>query len=256
MRVIVTGAAGGIGTAIAEPLARVPDTQLLIVDRNPARGESSATRLGKMGGRVVAAAGDLADSAVPAAIVAHAVDLFGGLDAIVSAAGVLGAGGPVAGIGVDAFDAAFAVNARPTLLLGQAAYPHLCRSRGAIVAISSTGARHPVPGHGAYSASKAALTMLVRQMALEWGPDGIRVNAIAPGPTVTPMAPSYADPVIRAQRVATIPLRRLSEAGDIAAATLFLLGPGGIGITGVELDIDGGIGLTTMQLSGSALGRQ
>jgi NAD(P)-dependent dehydrogenase (short-subunit alcohol dehydrogenase family) len=208
-----------------------------------------------LGAEAICFAGDLADPAVPAAICAATATAFGGIDAIVSSAGALGAGGPLAEITPAEIDLAFALNTRPTLLLGQAAYPHLCKSRGAIVAISSTGSRHPVPGMGAYSASKAALTMLVRQMALEWGPDGIRANTVAPGPTATPMAPAYADPALRARRAATLPLRRISEADDVAAAILFLLGPGATGITGIELEIDNGMALTTMQLSGSALGR-
>ena len=255
MRTVLTGAGGGIGYATARALAGRPDAKLVIADRNAERRTSNAQSLRQLGAEVVVIGGDLADPTAPAAIVETAIEAFGGIDAIVSNAGSIGNAAELKALSLEAFEASFQINTRPTFLLAQAAYPYLRESRGTLVAVSSTAARHPVPNLGTYSSSKAALVMLARQMALEWGPDGIRVNCVSPGPTATPMAPVYADPDIRRQRASTLPLRRITEPEEIAAAILFLLGPGAAGITGIDLQIDCGMGLTTMQLSGSGLNR-
>lgn len=255
MRAIVTGAGSGIGRATAEALAGQPHARLLLVDRNDERREAYLAALRARGAEAHGIGGDISDPAFPAAIVAAAVERFGGIDAIVSAAGSIANGAPLTDLPLADFEGAFAVNVRPTLLLAQAAFPHLKASRGSLVAVSSTAAHHPVPDLGGYSPSKAALSMLVRQLALEWGPHEIRANCVSPGPTATPMAPAYADAAVRAARASTLPLRRIADPEQVAATILFLLGPGAAAITGVDLDVDCGMGLTTMQLSGAALGR-
>lgn len=255
MRCIVTGSSGGIGGAIAVRLAGMASNDLLIVDRDAERGEAMARMLSQGGRSVGAIAIDLADPAFGTVVAQAARDRMGGIDAIVGAAGTIASQGAMETLSPTDWLSTFAINTTPLFLLAQASFADLARSRGAIVAIASTGASHPVPGLGGYSASKAALVMLVRQLALEWGPHGIRANSISPGPTATAMAPAYADPVVRARRAATLPLRRISEADDIANAVEYLLGPGGRGITGLDLVIDGGMALTTMQLSGAGLGR-
>ena len=208
-----------------------------------------------LGPKAGAVAAELTAPDFGTVVVAAAREQMGGVDALVSAAGTIAPEGRMEELSSDKWLQSFAINTTPLFLLAQAAFSELKASRGAIVAISSTSAHHPVPGLGGYSASKAALAMLVKQLALEWGPHGIRVNAISPGPTATAMAPAYADPAVRARRAATLPLRRISEAEDIANAVDFFLGAGGRGIAGHDLVIDGGMGLTTMQLSGANLGR-
>jgi NAD(P)-dependent dehydrogenase (short-subunit alcohol dehydrogenase family) len=255
MRTIVTGSGSGIGLCTARALARQPNAHILLVDRNGRRCAANAADLRASGAEVAESAGDLMDPDAPAAIVARAVAAFGGIDGIVSNAGSIAGGADLKDLSPEAFEASFAINTRPAFLLAKSAYPHLKESRGAIVAVASTAARHPVPGLGSYSASKAALVMLIRQLALEWGPDGIRVNCVSPGPTATPMAPVYADPEIRTLRASTLPLRRISEPEDIAETILFLLSSGAVSITGTDLEVDCGMGLTTMLLSGSGLNR-
>jgi NAD(P)-dependent dehydrogenase (short-subunit alcohol dehydrogenase family) len=255
MRTIITGSGGGIGFAIARALAEQPGAQLVLADRNATRGEESAATLRTLGAVVRTVGGDVSDPAVAQALVTACTESYGGIDALVTAAGSIANDGRMESLPLDRYEAAFRVNTRPLFVLAQAAYPALRASKGAIVALSSTASRHPVPGLGTYSASKAALVMLARQLALEWGPEGIRVNCVAPGPTATPMAPAYADADVRARRAATLPLRRISEPEDIAAAVLFLLGAGARGITGIEIEVEGGMGLTTMELSGASLGR-
>jgi NAD(P)-dependent dehydrogenase (short-subunit alcohol dehydrogenase family) len=151
------------------------------------------------------------------------------------------------------FERIFAVNTRAGVLLAQAAYPALKRARGAIVATASIAATHPCTPLGAYAPSKAALLMFMRQMALEWGRDGIRCNCVSPGPTLTGMtAGAYADDAMRRSRAAEIPLRRIGTAEDIANAIHFLAGPGASFISGVDLTVDGGLNTTLMQSSNAA----
>jgi glucose 1-dehydrogenase len=197
---------------------------------------------------------DLADPSVPAAIVAECVATFGGLDGVVSNAGSI-KGAPLSDLTVADFDYLFALNTRPTWLLGKAALPHLTKSRGSIVATASMAAEHPTPPLGAYSASKAALLMLVRQMAIEWGPYGIRCNCVSPGPTVTPMNPAYADPARRQERASAIPLRKLGVAEDIADAIAFLLSASAGHITAQNLVVDGGMSHSVMAMSTPGLGK-
>ncbi|MCW1402480.1 SDR family oxidoreductase [Novosphingobium sp. MW5] len=151
----------------------------------------------------------------------------------------------------------YAINTRATWLLAKAAHPHLAANRGAFVATASMSATQPTPGLGFYSSSKAALLMLVRQLSLEWGPDGIRCNTVSPGPTYTPMTQAgYADADRRAAREAMIPLRKLGMAEDVANAILFLIGPGASHITGIDILVDGGMSNNLMPATGGGTGQQ
>src|SRR5690606_25598870 len=127
-------------------------------------------------------------------------------------------------LSVDDFDAAFAVNTRATFLLAQAAHPHLVASTGSMVVTGSMAGSDPAP-FAAYSATKAAVLMIVRVLAREWGPDGVRINAISPGMIMTPMSPARNDEEMRKGREGRIPLRRMGDPDDIAGVVAFLLGP-------------------------------
>ena len=149
---------------------------------------------------------------------------------------------------VDDFDFSFAVNARATWLLGKAAYPWLKESKGAFVSTNSACGHHPAPPLAAYGAAKAAALMLVKHMALEWGPDGIGVNSVSPGPTMTGMTEGMfnddSDPKQRAQREyreSKLPLRKLGRPVEVAQALLFLASPEASQITGVDIKVDGGL---------------
>lgn len=251
-RLIITGAASGIGRALAEKLAGCGGVSLFLVDR---QREALAALADTLSGRcaAVSLAGDLADPAFCELAVARAADAMGGIDGIASNAGAM-KGAPLRDLTVADFDYLFAVNTRPTWLLGRAAHPYLKESGGAIVATGSIAAEHPAPPLGTYSASKAALLMLVRQMALEWGPDGIRVNCVSPGPTLTPLVAGY-DEERKAQRARKIPLGRMGVPEQVADAILFLIGPAAAHITGQNLVVDGGLGSALMPLSGSGEGQ-
>ena len=245
MRVIITGAAGGIGSALAELIAeREPDAALLLVGRDAAKLD----RLARTLPRAYACAEDLTDMQAATRVVAAARTHLGGIDGVVSNAGAIYSGA-LATLTAQDFDAAFAINVRATFLLAQAAYADLKQSKGALIASGSLAGRYPSPGLGAYSASKAALAMLIAQLAAEWGPDGIRCNCVSPGTTLTPMnAAFYADPANRTAREAHIPLRRLGEPGDVAQIMYTLLRPESGFITGVDLLVDGGAHTMLMPL--------
>lgn len=245
MKTVITGAASGIGRAIALLFASEPAdgkvAELLLADRDADGLVRVSAEVEAAGARCRICVADLADAHAPAAVIATAQEAFGGLDALISNAGAIHSF-PLSNLPVDEFDRMFAVNARATLLLAQAAFPLLCTSHGSIVATVSTAGEHPAIPLGAYSASKAALLMLVRQLAAEWGVHGIRCNAVSPGPTHTAMtSAAYDDPAARERRAKEIPLARIGTPIDIARAAYFLAGPNSAYISGVNLRVDGGL---------------
>lgn len=246
LRFLLTGAARGIGRAMAERLARDSiqrhgaPARMVLADLHGEELEELATQLRADGAEVVALTADLSDPLAPARLV-QAANAFGGLDAVVSNAG-FAIPSPLLTARMEDWDKVFAVHVRAAWMLGQAAHPLLKAARGCIVLTTSISGTHPTAPLSAYSPSKAAALMLVKQMALEWGPDGIRANALSPGITETPgTAPVYADPQSRAQREARVPLRRIAQAEDMANALSFLVGPDAGYVNGTELLVDGGL---------------
>jgi glucose 1-dehydrogenase len=193
-----------------------------------------------MGGTAIALAGDLGDPDVPTQLVDAAVAEFGGLDALVANAGVAQPGA-VCDVSVQDWDHMFSVNLRGAWLLAKASYPHLKLSRGSACFTSSMSGQIPHAGSGAYSPTKAALTMLAQTLALEWAPDGIRANVVSPGMTHTQMTEKmYADPEIKKAREGIIPLSRIGDPADIANVIEFLVSPLASYVTGQDICVDGG----------------
>ena len=254
MHVLVTGAASGIGRATCLRLARDARARgqaakIAAVDLGPSPElDRLVEELRKLDAEALALHGDMGSVDAPARVVGEAVGRFGGLDGLVSNAGI-NRPGPLLHYPVDDWDRLFAVNTRATWLLAKAAYPALKASRGAIVAVASMSGSNPHANLGAYGPSKAALIMLVQVLAQELGRDGIRVNALSPGMVRTGMtAKVYADPRIAAERDALVPLGRVATPEDMADVVAFLLSPDARYVNGHDLIVDGGV-------SGNLLGR-
>jgi rhamnose utilization protein RhaD (predicted bifunctional aldolase and dehydrogenase)/NAD(P)-dependent dehydrogenase (short-subunit alcohol dehydrogenase family) len=240
---LVSGAASGIGRASARALLAA-GAAVVGLDRDDAVDEVAE------GPEFVGVRGDATDPAVLGDAVAQGVRAFGGIDAVVVNAGVFPAPAPVAGLGPDVWDEAFAVNARGALLALQAAHPFLRTSPvgGSVVVVGSKNVAAPGVGAAAYSASKAALAQLARVAALEWGPDGIRVNVVHPDAVFDTGLWSEA---LIAERAASYGLtpeqyrtRNVlgSEVGSdhVAAAVVALCGPTFARTTGAQIAVDGG----------------
>ena len=246
MRALVSGGSSGIGAAtcvrLAEAgLARGEQPQIAVCGHYLTAGqEQTVASIQSLGGTAIALVGDLSDPDVPGRLVEAAVAEFGGLDALVANAGIASPGA-VCDLSVEDWDNMFSVNLRGAWLLAKASYAHLKRSRGAACFTSSMSGQLPHSGSGAYSPTKAALTMLGQTLALEWAPDGIRVNVVSPGMTHTRMTERmYADPQIKKARERIIPLARIGDPTDIANVIEFLVSPLSAYVTGQDICVDGG----------------
>jgi glucose 1-dehydrogenase len=242
MRVLVTGASRGIGRAICLRLASQGAQIAACGSAHADELDAVMAEAVKRGGRLVPLLGNLADPDAPARLVEQAVAVLGGLDAVVSNAGV-SRPSTLAKLAIEDWDYLFAVNTRAPWLLAKAAYPALRDSRGSFVAVASMSGVQPYPGMGAYSPSKAALLMLVRTLAQEWAGDGIRVNAVSPGLIHTSLtAKVYADAPTKTAREALVPLHRIGDAdADIAGVVSFLIASDAGYITGQNILADGGL---------------
>ncbi|MFC4948884.1 SDR family NAD(P)-dependent oxidoreductase [Pseudonocardia sp. GCM10023141] len=231
--VLVTGAGSGIGEGIAEVLAR-RGAAVLVNDVDAALAESVAKRVGG-----TAVPGDVTGDA--AELVGRAVAVHGRLDGLVNNAGVLRRS-TLLDVPVEELDLVYRVNLRAVVLLSRAALPHLAAGGGAIVNVSSMTAFTPQVVGGLYSASKAGIVALTRQAAVEWGPAGVRVNAVAPGMIRSAMSAAvYADPVFAEKRRVLAPLRRIGEPSDVGSVVAFLLSSDAGYVTGQTITVDGGL---------------
>jgi glucose 1-dehydrogenase len=254
MQVLVTGAASGIGRATCLRLARDGRaqgraTKIAAVDVGPSPGlDALVDELRKLDAEALPLHGDMGTADGPARVVGEAVAGLGGLDGVVSNAGI-NRPGALANYTVDDWDRVFNVNTRATWLLAKAAHPALKASHGSIVAVGSMSGSNPHANLGAYGPSKAAVIMLVQVLAQEFGRDGIRVNTVSPGMVRTGMtARVYADARVAAERDALVPLGRVATPEDIADVIAFLLGPDARYVNGHDLVVDGAV-------SGNFLGR-
>jgi glucose 1-dehydrogenase len=251
MRALVTGAASGIGRATCVRLARDArargeKAQIAAVD--VVAVDALAGELAGLGAETLPLRGDMATVDDPARVVADAVRRFGGLDALVSNAGV-NRPGPLLDYPIEAWDRMFAINVRATWLLAKAAHAALREARGAIVVIASMSGSNAHANLGAYGPSKAAVINLTKVLAQELGRDGVRVNSVSPGMVRTGMtAKVYEDAAIAAARDELVPLGRVATPEDMADVVAFLLGPDARYVNGHDLVVDGGV-------SGNFLGR-
>jgi glucose 1-dehydrogenase len=243
MHVLVTGATGGIGRGICEVLARrEPDLTLSVAGSAAgAKLDALLQSLRELGVQAHGVAGDVTQVEQARGIVQQAIDTAGDLDALVCVAGASGPG-RLADLPVEQWDLTFNLNTRSVFLMAQAAHASLKRSRGSITAIASMSGLHPHPGYGAYSPAKAALVMLCRQLAQEWGPEGIRTNSVCPGMVRTPLTEAvYQDADTLARREALVPMGRIGQPDDIGHAVHYLMGSGAAYVNGQNLVVDGGV---------------
>jgi 3-oxoacyl-[acyl-carrier protein] reductase len=230
-RVLVTGAGGGIGEGIATVLA----ARGWLVLVNDIDADAAVAVAQHVGG--IAVPGDVDDDE----LVARAVDAAGGtLHGLVNNAGVIRRA-PLAELTRADIDMTLGVNLRAVMLRSRDALTYLSASSGAIVNLTSMTAETPLVGAGAYSASKAGVIAFTRQAAIEWGPLGVRVNAIAPGMIRSAMSGVYTDPVISEARRAMVPAGRIGEPADAGAVAAFLLGPDSAYVSGETILVDGGM---------------
>lgn len=240
--VVVTGAGGGIGQALARAFAG-QGTRVVLLDRDTQRTAPLAESLG---GGALALACDLSRPDDVAAAAAK-VEAEGGADILVNNAGILRPG-PLESVSEADWSAMLAVNLTGYLAAAQAfGRGMIARGGGALVHVASIAGTQPQPASGAYSASKAAILMLSRQLAFEWGPKGIRSNSLSPGLVRTPLSePFYKDEKVKAAREAMVPMRRIATPEDMADVALFLASPRASYVTGQDLVVDGGLSQSLM----------
>jgi 3-oxoacyl-[acyl-carrier protein] reductase len=236
---LITGAGSGIGECMAETFAREGAKVAVVdLDADAARGVAAA-----IGESAIDIRCDVARNADVVAAVTATMDAFGTIDIVINNAGITHLNKPMLEIDEEEFDRCFAVNVKGVFLMSQAVVP-LFRQKGGGVIINtgSTAGMRPRPGVSAYSATKGAVHTLTKAMAVELARDKIRVCAIAPVATETPLLPMFVrhSNEVKDQFVASVPLGRLAVPQDIADVALFLASDEAQFLTGNIVEVDGG----------------
>ncbi|GHO49778.1 SDR family NAD(P)-dependent oxidoreductase [Ktedonospora formicarum] len=235
---LVTGATSGIGQAIAQVFVR-EGAQVIITGRNKERGQAVVEAIRLAGGSAVFIAANLASQRDIESLAVQALNAFGRIDILVNNAGLL-LSGATGQTDEATFDAVVATNFKAPFYLTAALAPQMAERRaGKIINITTISAHRGFPTASLYGATKAALTLLTKAWASEFGPNGINVNAIAPGPVRTPGAEESMGE--RLDQVASmLPARRVGFPSEIAEAALYLASEEASFIHGAILPIDGG----------------
>ncbi len=241
---LITGAGSGFGAEMARMFA-AKGASILVNDLNEKAAQTVTDEIRKAGGSACPMQGDVSKSDDVCALVARAMEEFGGLDIYVNNAGYSHNNKPMLEVTEQEFDRVFAVNVKSIYLSAIHAVPIFkAQGSGVFLNIASTAGLRPRPGLTWYNGSKGAAITLTKSMAVELAPDRIRVNAINPVIGETGMMKTFMGgkdtPEIREKFISTIPLGRMSQPEDIARAALFLVSGDAEFITGVCMEVDGG----------------
>jgi len=245
---LITGAGSGLGRASALRFAE-EGAAVAVVDRDGAAADAVAAEIAAHGGRAVGIAADVTSPGDCEAMTATAIAELGRLDVVFANAGISGTGS-AADLDVAAWDRVIAVNLTGVWLTSRYALPHMQeRGSGVVLNQASMGGLIGIPGIFPYTAAKGGVIAMTRQMAVEYGPRGVRVNAICPGTVYTPLvqasrdagtAPGVDVEEANAAAAQRFPLRRLGTVDDVAALALFLASDEASWITGATYPVDGG----------------
>jgi NAD(P)-dependent dehydrogenase (short-subunit alcohol dehydrogenase family) len=239
---LVTGGTRGIGRGIVEAFI-AQGAHVAFCSEN---AEDLAQAQNELGNQVLALHCDVGDDACLALLVNQVVSRFGGLDILVCNAGITGKTRTFAALDLDDYDHVMRINLRHMVVLSRLARPHLeARRGGSIVLMASISA---VRGNGqisSYALAKAGVAQLARNLAVEWGPQNIRTNAIAPGLIRTELsAPLENNAEFMKSRMQMTPLRRMGTVNEIAGTTVWLASPAGAFVNGQTIIVDGGTVIT------------
>jgi NAD(P)-dependent dehydrogenase (short-subunit alcohol dehydrogenase family) len=245
---VVTGGGGGIGRAVASSLARA-GARVAAIDRDERGLEATRAELRELSRDHVVTGCDTSSAESVAAASEIIEKALGSCGVLVNAAAVLRPGG-LENLSLAEWNAVLSVNLTGYFLCAQNFGRQMRRlGRGSLVHVSSIAGSHAQAQSGAYSVSKAGVIMLSRQLASEWGPQGIRSNVVSPGMVVTPMSQSFYDtPGVTERRTAVVPARRIGMPQDIADVILFLASDRSSYVNGDEITVDGGYANMLMNL--------
>lgn len=241
---VVTGGAGGIGAATAREFYR-RGMRVAVVDLRMDASVATAESIDKKGDFVRGFAADVSDSESVDRMIAEVVQCFGGIDILVNNAGIIDPGRSE-DVDDNSWDRLISIHLGGTFKCSRAAFPHLVRSTSAaIISIASIAGLQGFSQRASYCAAKAGIIGLTRCLAVEWASRGIRVNAVAPGHTRTPMLNAAIDAGVLpdervAARIGRIPMGRMGTPEEIAMSIAFLASPEASYITGQTLSVDGG----------------
>jgi glucose 1-dehydrogenase len=245
---VVSGAGSGIGAAIAQGLAAV-GARVALLDRNAEGAGRLAAALRGQGGDALAVACDIADEAAVKVAARRVRQELGPCNALINNAGLLRAGS-LDSVSLADWNTVLAVNLTGYLLCSREFGRDMLEAgHGSIVHVASIAALHPQSRSGSYSPSKAGVLLMSRQMATEWGPQGVRSNAVCPGMIRTALsAKFYDEPGFEERRAAVTASRRVGEPIDIANPAIFLASDRSSYMNGAELLVDGGLGCMLMDM--------
>jgi meso-butanediol dehydrogenase/(S,S)-butanediol dehydrogenase/diacetyl reductase len=237
---IITGGGSGIGRATAELFVR-EGAKVLVADYKADIGQEAVQAIVDEGGEATFLEVDVSDSAQVQTMVQTALDTYGGLDILFNNAGVL-LFGSILDTAEKDWNWLMSINLTGTYLVSKAVLPHMVeRGGGSIINVTSSTGAHDAAGNiAAYVASKGGVALLTKGMAIDHAADNVRVNAIAPGPTDTPMLRDNLSPDALEAFAATFPAKRLGQPDELAQAVLFLASDDASFVTGAILAVDGG----------------